>query len=83
MTSAVDVIRTKRDGGELSDADIAWVLRAYVAGEVATLDQLLCADGQALDGAADRAGDGSLHLHGLDRGDGSSEADLLANLDRE
>ena len=35
MTSAVDVIRTKRDGGELSDADIAWVLQAYVAGEVA------------------------------------------------
>jgi len=32
---AVDVIRTKRDGGELTDADIAWVLRAYVAGEVA------------------------------------------------
>ena len=28
---AVDVIRTKRDGGELTDADIAWVLRAYVA----------------------------------------------------
>ncbi len=36
MTSAVDVIRAKRDGGELSDADIAWVLQAYVAGEVAS-----------------------------------------------
>ena len=35
MTSAVDVIRAKRDGGELSDAVIAWVLQAYVAGEVA------------------------------------------------
>ena len=35
MRSAVDVIRTKRDGGELSDADIAWVLDRYVAGEVA------------------------------------------------
>jgi len=34
--SAVDVIRTKRDGGELSDADIVWMLQAYVAGEVAS-----------------------------------------------
>jgi len=31
----VDVIATKRDGGELSGADIAWVLGAYVRGEVA------------------------------------------------
>ena len=33
--SAVEVIRTKRDGGELSDSDIAWMLQAYVAGDVA------------------------------------------------
>ena len=32
---APTVIRTKRDGGELSDAEIAWVLQAYVAGDVA------------------------------------------------
>ena len=33
--SAVDVIRTKRDGGELSPEQIDWMLRAYTAGEVA------------------------------------------------
>ena len=32
---AVDVIRTKRDGGELSDAQIAWVIDAYVRQVVA------------------------------------------------
>jgi thymidine phosphorylase len=32
---AVDVIRTKRDRGELSDAQIAWVIDAYVRGHVA------------------------------------------------
>ncbi|MBO3142207.1 thymidine phosphorylase [Dermatophilus congolensis] len=32
---AVDVIRTKRDGGELSDAQIAWVIDAYTRGVVA------------------------------------------------
>ena len=31
----VEVIRTKRDGGELSDAAIDWVIAAYTAGEVA------------------------------------------------
>ena len=31
----MDVIRTKRDGGELSDAQIDWVIGAYTAGEVA------------------------------------------------
>ena len=35
MTSAVEVIRTKRDGGELSDEQVAWVLEAYVRGDVA------------------------------------------------
>ena len=33
--NAVEVITRKRDGGELSGADIAWVLSAYVRGEVA------------------------------------------------
>jgi thymidine phosphorylase len=32
---AVEVIRTKRDGGELRDDQIDWVISAYTAGEVA------------------------------------------------
>ncbi len=32
---AVDVIRTKRDGGELSEADINWFIKAYTNGDVA------------------------------------------------
>jgi thymidine phosphorylase len=32
---AVDVIRAKRDGGELSDVQVDWVIGAYAAGEVA------------------------------------------------
>jgi thymidine phosphorylase len=32
---AVDLIRTKRDGGELSDAQIDWLITAYTADEVA------------------------------------------------
>jgi thymidine phosphorylase len=32
---AVDIIRAKRDGGELSDAQIDWVIGAYAAGGVA------------------------------------------------
>src|SRR5512144_2479783 len=32
---AVDVIRTKRDGGALSDAQIDWVIAAYTRGDVA------------------------------------------------
>jgi thymidine phosphorylase len=35
MTSAVDVIRTKRDGGVLTDDQIDWVVGAYTRGEVA------------------------------------------------
>ncbi len=35
MSSAVDVIRTKRDGGELTDEQVAWVIDGYVRGEVA------------------------------------------------
>ncbi|WP_432483639.1 thymidine phosphorylase [Kineococcus esterisolvens] len=33
--AAVDVIRTKRDGARLSDAQIDWVIDAYTRGEVA------------------------------------------------
>jgi thymidine phosphorylase len=32
---AIEVIRTKRDGGELSDSQIDWVVRAYTDGHVA------------------------------------------------
>ncbi|MBK0865966.1 thymidine phosphorylase [Saccharopolyspora sp. HNM0986] len=33
--SVIDVIRTKRDGGRLDDAQIDWVVAAYTRGEVA------------------------------------------------
>jgi len=33
--SAVDIITTKRDDGVLSDDAIAWVLEAYMRGDVA------------------------------------------------
>jgi thymidine phosphorylase len=32
---AIDLIRTKRDGGSLTDAQIDWFLTAYTAGSVA------------------------------------------------
>ncbi|HEX4906842.1 MAG TPA: hypothetical protein VFU93_15415, partial [Acidimicrobiales bacterium] len=35
MTSAVDVIRTKRDGGALTDEQVRWFLDAYTRGDVA------------------------------------------------
>lgn len=34
MIHAVDVIRTKRDGGRLSDEQIAWFLRSYTEGAI-------------------------------------------------
>ncbi|WP_326549364.1 thymidine phosphorylase [Micromonospora sp. NBC_01813] len=35
IAGVVDVIRTKRDGGRLSDAQIDWTIAAYTRGEVA------------------------------------------------
>ena len=32
---AVDIIRTKRDGGELTDAQIDWTIHAFTVGEIA------------------------------------------------
>jgi len=35
MPDAVDLIRAKRDGGRLAEADIRWIISAYTAGTVA------------------------------------------------
>ncbi len=35
MPDAVELIRVKRDGGRLSDADIGWLIAAYTRGDVA------------------------------------------------
>ena len=48
---AVDVIRTKRDGGALTDEQIDWVIDAYTRGVVADEQMSALAHG----GAAQRA----------------------------
>src|SRR5215469_2709999 len=35
MPDAVELIRVKRDGGKLSDADIRWLIRGYTGGDIA------------------------------------------------
>ncbi|HZE39381.1 MAG TPA: thymidine phosphorylase [Stackebrandtia sp.] len=50
----MDVIRTKRDGGELSRAQIDWVIDAYTKGEVADEQMSALAMAILLNGAADR-----------------------------
>ena len=35
MPDAVELIRAKRDGGRLSDADIRWLIGAYTSGDIA------------------------------------------------
>jgi len=35
MPDAVELIRAKRDGGQLADADIRWLIRGYTGGEIA------------------------------------------------
>jgi thymidine phosphorylase len=35
MPDAVELIRAKRDGGQLSAAEIGWLIPAYIAGEIA------------------------------------------------
>ena len=47
---AVDVIRTKRDGGALSDAQIDWVIDAYTRGVVADEQMAALAMAVLLDG---------------------------------
>jgi thymidine phosphorylase len=51
---AVDVIRTKRDGGELSDAQIDWVVDAYTRGTVAEEQMAALAMAILLRGMRDR-----------------------------
>jgi len=35
MPDAVELIRVKRDGGQLSEADIRWLIRGYTGGDIA------------------------------------------------
>jgi thymidine phosphorylase len=54
VTDAVTLIRTKRDGGRLSDDDIRWLFGAYAEGEVADEQMsalLMAIYFQGLDGA--------------------------------
>ncbi|WP_030105612.1 thymidine phosphorylase, partial [Actinoalloteichus caeruleus] len=52
--SAVDVIRVKRDGGELTDEQIDWVVDAYNAGAVAEEQMAALAMAILLNGMTDR-----------------------------
>jgi thymidine phosphorylase len=54
MITAVDVIRTKRDGGELSTAQIDWVIDAYTKGAVADEQMSALAMAIFLNGATPR-----------------------------
>lgn len=54
MITAVDVIRTKRDGGELSTAQIDWVIDAYTKGVVADEQMSALAMAIFLNGALPR-----------------------------
>jgi len=54
MITAVDVIRTKRDGGELSTAQIDWVIDAYTKGAVADEQMSALAMAIFLNGAKPR-----------------------------
>jgi thymidine phosphorylase len=54
MITAVDVIRTKRDGGELSTAQIDWVIDAYTKGDVADEQMSALAMAIFLNGAKPR-----------------------------
>ncbi|MBO3735197.1 thymidine phosphorylase [Glycomyces niveus] len=54
MITAVDVIRTKRDGGELSTAQIDWVIDAYTKGVVADEQMSALAMAIFLNGARPR-----------------------------
>ncbi|WP_030144482.1 thymidine phosphorylase [Glycomyces sp. NRRL B-16210] len=54
MITAVDVIRAKRDGGELSTAQIDWVIDAYTKGEVADEQMSALAMAIFLNGARPR-----------------------------
>ncbi len=77
MTDAVTLIRTKRDGGRLSDDDIRWLFDAYARGQVADEQMsalLMAIYFQGLDGtelrtwtAAMIASGGRLDLSSLNR----------------
>ena len=54
MITAVDIIRTKRDDGELSTAQIDWVIDAYTKGEVADEQMSALAMAIFLNGATPR-----------------------------
>ena len=54
MITAVDVIRTKRDGGELSTAQIDWIIDAYTKGVVTDEQMSALAMAMFLNGAGSR-----------------------------